>query len=82
MVLVLPAGIGDGWLERTNGGHTMSNTTQLTTDQTDAIINEASTSADGAIEDAEVTETTVTYYFESGSVGTVNRTTGQVSIQR
>jgi hypothetical protein len=57
-------------------------TTQLTTDQTDAIINKASTPEDGAIEDAEVTETVVTYFFESGSIGTVDRVTGQVSIQR
>jgi hypothetical protein len=59
----------------------MSNTT-LSTEQTDELINEASTSIDGAIEDCEVTETTVTYFFESGAVGTVDRVTGAVQIQR
>lgn len=29
-----------------------------------------------------MTETTVTYFFESGAVATVNRVTGAVQIQR
>jgi hypothetical protein len=57
-------------------------TTQLTATETDELINAASTPADGAIEDCELTETTATYFFQSGAVGTVDRTTGVVSIQR
>jgi hypothetical protein len=53
---------------------------KLTTNQTDEIILNAATPADGAIEDCEETTNAVKYFFESGAVGTVSRVTGAVEI--
>jgi len=53
----------------------------LTVAQTDEFILAACRPEDGAIEDCEVSDTVVSYFFESGAVGIVNRTTGQVTIQ-
>jgi hypothetical protein len=50
----------------------------MTIAQTDTIILEAG-SAHGAIEDAEVSDTSVTYFFEDGMMGTVCRQTGAVT---
>ena len=54
----------------------------LTTAETDELILAACRPKDGAIEDAEVTNETVTYYFETGVVGIVSRTTGDAEIGR
>jgi hypothetical protein len=59
----------------------MTSTARLTITETDEIILAASTKKDGAIGDSEVSEEAVTYFFESGSVGTVSRVTGAVTIQ-
>jgi hypothetical protein len=53
-------------------------TTMLSIDETDALILKAGL-AHGAIEDAEVTDETVSYFFEDGTIGTVCRSTGAVS---
>lgn len=53
----------------------------LTIEETDELILATCTKQDGAIEDAEVSPTQVSYFFESGAVGIVNRMTGQVTIQ-
>jgi hypothetical protein len=53
----------------------------LTVDQTDALILAACRTEDGAIEDCEVSDTAVSYFFESGAVGTVNRISGQVTMR-
>ncbi|QEE28571.1 hypothetical protein FTW19_11530 [Terriglobus albidus] len=58
----------------------MTSTPTLTIDQTDELILKACTPEDGAIEDAEVSETEVSYFFESGAVGTVSRVRGAVQI--
>jgi hypothetical protein len=39
-------------------------------------------SYNGAIEDAEVLETEVRYFFETGTIGIVNRVTGAVTIKQ
>jgi hypothetical protein len=57
----------------------MTTTTTLTIDQTDEIVLAASQPQDGAIEDCEVSDTTVSYYFESGTSAKVCRTTGAVT---
>ncbi len=54
-------------------------TSQLTIDQTDEILRNASRPEDGAIEEAEATETSAAYFFESGSTITVCRRTGIAS---
>jgi hypothetical protein len=54
----------------------------LSVDQTDELILAACTKEDGAIEDAEVSPTHVSYFFESDAIGKVSRTTGQVTISR
>jgi hypothetical protein len=50
----------------------------LTVEETDALILAACRPEDGAIEDAEVSPTQVSYFFESGAIGTVDRVTGGV----
>jgi hypothetical protein len=53
----------------------------LTVDQTDALILAACRPEDGAIEDCEVSDETVSYFFETGLVGSVSRLTGKVEIE-
>jgi hypothetical protein len=50
----------------------------LTVEETDELILAACRPEDGAIEDCEVSEDTVTYFFETGVVGTVDRISGAV----
>jgi hypothetical protein len=52
------------------------------TEADEAILAASSNSNDGAIEDSEVRDTEVRYFFESGAVGIVDRLTGQVTIKR
>jgi len=54
----------------------------LTVEDTDELILAASRPEDGAIEDAEVSPTQVSYFFESDAIGIVSRVTGQVTITR
>jgi hypothetical protein len=58
----------------------------LTIEQADELILESATKNtnrdDSAIEDAEETDTMVTYFFESGAIGKVNRLTAAVEIDR
>jgi hypothetical protein len=58
--------------------HTMN---ALTVDETDAHILAACRPEHGAIEDCEVEPGQVSYFFETGAVGTVNRITGQVTMR-
>ena len=58
----------------------MSSASTLTTDETDKLILAACISEDGAIEDSEVTEDAVTYFFETGAIGIVSRVTGEIQI--
>jgi hypothetical protein len=53
---------------------------RLTIDQTDELIRNAAAKTDGAIEDLEESRNTVSYFFESGAVGIVDRSTGEVTI--
>jgi preprotein translocase subunit SecA len=50
--------------------------------ETDEAVLAVCNRNDGAIEDAEVFETEVRYFFESGAVGIVDRVTGAVTIKR
>jgi hypothetical protein len=60
----------------------MTSTSQpLTLTETDEAILAACGSSDGAIEDVEVAEAEVRYFFESGATGVVNRITGAVTIE-
>lgn len=54
----------------------------LTTSETDEAILAACDRSDGAIEDAEVLENEVRYFFESGATGVVNRIDGAVTIRQ
>jgi hypothetical protein len=54
----------------------------LTITEADEAILAASNSNDGAIEDAEVRDTEVRYFFESGAVGIVDRVTAVATIKR
>jgi hypothetical protein len=54
----------------------------LTIAETDELILAACTPEDGAIEDCEQSTDAVSYFFESGAVGTVSRVTGSVEINR
>jgi hypothetical protein len=58
----------------------MSNTPKqpLSLEETDTIIALASPK-DGAIEDCEVGDAAIVYLFETGTIGTVCRTTGAVT---
>ena len=47
-----------------------------------AIILKACRPEDGAIEDCEIAEGTVAYFFESGAEGPVSRFTGETTITR
>jgi hypothetical protein len=53
----------------------------LTVEAADALILAACTPEDGAIEDAEVSPTQVSYFFETGAVRIVDRITGRVTKQ-
>lgn len=53
----------------------------LTVAETDEIILKHSIKEDGAIEDAEVSPTQVSYFFQSGAIGTVDRVSGRVTMQ-
>lgn len=55
---------------------------KLTITETDKLIRAAAKPEFGAIEDATETETSVTYFFEAGQHGNVNRTTGKVTISK
>jgi hypothetical protein len=52
----------------------------LTVDQADERVRNNSRIEDGAIEDCEVEDASVTYFFETGTIATVCRTTGSVTI--
>jgi hypothetical protein len=59
---------------------------KLTLEQTDELIRQAALTHnsnnqvdDGAIEDCEIGNDKVTYFFESGARGIVDRTSGQVT---
>lgn len=56
--------------------------TLLSIDQCDELVLAACTPKDGAIEDCEESTDKVVYFFESGTVGTVSRTTGAVQMVR
>jgi hypothetical protein len=58
--------------------HTTANL--LTVDQTDELALNASQPTFGAIEDAEVTDNAVAYFFEDGHIATVCRISGGVTI--
>jgi hypothetical protein len=53
----------------------------LTVVDTDELIRRAATEQMGAIEDATVTNTDVTYFFEIGIAGRVDRRTGAVTFK-
>jgi hypothetical protein len=52
----------------------------LTVAETDELILAACRAEDGAIEDCEVSQSRVHYFFESGATGTVDRTSGRVTM--
>jgi hypothetical protein len=56
--------------------------TTLTIEETDELILAACTPEDGAIEDCEVSQSQVLYFFQTGAVGIVNRVAGMVLITR
>jgi hypothetical protein len=53
----------------------------LSIEAADEIILAACRTEDGAIEDCEVSEETVSYFFETGAVGTVSRITGAAKVK-
>jgi hypothetical protein len=53
--------------------------TTLSIDQTDELIRNAAQPDHGAIEDCEIIDTAVAYFFESDRIGTVCRRTGAVT---
>ncbi len=53
----------------------------LTIEETEELILAACTQEHGAIEDCEVEPDRVTYFFESGAMGVVNRISGQVTMR-
>jgi hypothetical protein len=72
-----------GWSECTSPREPHMKTAQhtLTVAETDELILAACRPEHGAIEDCEVELHEVSYFFETGAVGTVNRITGQVTIR-
>ena len=47
--------------------------TTLSIDQTDELIRNAAQPDHGAIEDCEITDSAVSYFFETDKIGTVDR---------
>jgi hypothetical protein len=61
---------------------TVTSTQPLTISEADEAILAACDSSDGAIEDCQESSTEVRYFFESGTIGVVDRTTGRATFRQ